>query len=101
MTTDTVLDQKTTTTRKLKEPKKYKAVVMNDNFTPMEFVVSMLVSVFRQSEASAVDLTMQIHNQGSAIAGIYPYEVAEQKVSDAVALARANGHPLIVKTEQE
>lgn len=101
MTTDTVLDQKTTTTRKLKEPKKYKAVVMNDDFTPMEFVVSMLVSVFRQSEASAVDLTMQIHNQGSAIAGIYPYEVAEQKVSDAVALARANGHPLIVKTEQE
>ena len=101
MTTDTVLDQKTTSTRKLKEPKKYKAVVMNDDFTPMEFVVSMLVSVFRQSEASAVGLTMQIHNQGSAIAGIYPYEVAEQKVSDAVALARANGHPLIVKTEQE
>ena len=102
MTIETpVLEKKQTTARKVKEPKKYKVVVLNDDFTPMEFVVAMFVSIFRKQHNEAIDLTVQIHQDGSAIAGIFPHEIAEQKVADAVSMARANGHPLVLKAEQE
>ena len=74
---------------------------MNDDFTPMEFVVAMLVRVFKQPEQAAINITMKIHHEGSAVAGIYPYEIAEQKVVDATTLARDNGHPLMIKAEAE
>ena len=102
MTIETpVLEKKQTTARKVKEPKKYKVVVLNDDFTPMEFVVAMFVSIFRKQHNEAIDLTVQIHTDGSAVAGIFPHEIAEQKVADAVGMARANGHPLVLKAEQE
>jgi ATP-dependent Clp protease adaptor protein ClpS len=102
MTIETpVLEKKQSTIRKIKEPKKYKVVVLNDDFTPMEFVVAMFVSIFRKQHDEAIDLTVQIHTDGSAVAGIFPHEIAEQKVADAIAMARANGHPLILKAEQE
>ena len=102
MTIETpVLEKKQTTLRKVKEPKKYKVVVLNDDFTPMEFVVAMFVSIFRKHHNEAIDLTVQIHTDGSAVAGIFPHEIAEQKVVDAVSMARANGHPLVLRAEQE
>jgi len=102
MTIETpVLEKKQTTLRKVKEPKKYKVVVLNDDFTPMEFVVAMFVSIFRKQHNEAIDLTVQIHTDGSAVAGIFPHEIAEQKVVDAVSMARANGHPLVLRAEQE
>lgn len=102
MTIETpVIEKKQTVLRKVKEPKKYKVVVMNDNYTPMEFVVAMFISIFRKEHQEAVQLTIQIHNDGSAIAGIFPHEIAEQKVVDAIALARSNGHPLLLTAEQE
>lgn len=96
-----VIDKKETVVRKFKEPKKYKVVVLNDNYTPMEFVIAMFISIFRKDQIDALSLTMKIHNEGRAIAGIFPHEIAEQKVSDATQMARANGHPLVLKAEQE
>ena len=99
--TDTAIEEKTRVTRKLKEPSKYKVVVMNDNYTPMEFVIALLVKVFSIPTDAAVQLTLEIHNQGSAVAGIYSYEIAEQKVSEATEISRLNGHPLVHKAVQE
>lgn len=101
MTTETVIDQKTTTVRKLKEPSKYKVIVLNDDHTPMEFVIAMFMAIFHMDKGRAFALTMQIHEEGSAVAGIYTHEVAEQKVIDATELARSNGYPLVIKAEQE
>ena len=67
----------------------------------MEFVIVMLISVFRHSQEAATDLTLAIHNDGSAVAGVYSFEVAEQKSIDSTNLARANGYPLIIKVEPE
>lgn len=87
--------------QKINEPGKFKVIVLNDDYTPMDFVIAMLMRIFRHSESSASELTMTIHNTGSAIAGIYSYEIAEQKLMDAVELARFNGWPLILKLEPE
>ena len=105
MATDTVIEKQNKTTskstNKFEQPGKFKVVVCNDDVTPIEFVVSMLMTVFRHDQKSALELTLQIHNTGSAVAGVYSYEVAEQKGIDATNLARANGYPLIIKVEQE
>jgi ATP-dependent Clp protease adaptor protein ClpS len=101
MSTDTIVEKKSKTTDSLKEPGKFKVVVCNDDVTPVEFVISMLVAVFRHNEKSALELTLKIHNTGSAIVGIYTYEVAEQKAIDATNLARAHSYPLITKVEPE
>jgi len=101
MSTETIIEKDIVTDRDLKEPPKYKVLVLNDNITPMEFVIVMLMKVFKHNEDAAYDLTMHIHNNGSAVAGIYSHEVAEQKVSDAVDLARANDFPLKLKVEAE
>jgi len=98
---EAITTRKDQTKNKLKEPGKFKVVVLNDDFTPMDFVVAMFMAVFKHSEAQAVDLTMKIHNDGSAIAGIYTYEIAEQKAIDSTTLARENGHPLQIKVEPE
>ena len=101
MANDTFVEHKDKTTDKLKEPGRYKVIVCNDDVTPVEFVVTMLVSVFKHTEKSALELTLAIHNKGSAVAGVYSFEVAEQKGIDSTNLARANGYPLIIKVEQE
>jgi len=101
MTIDTVIEKKKITVRKLKEPSKYKVIVCNDNFTSVEFVIAMLVEVFGHEHLQAVQITMNIHNQGSAVAGIYSYEIAEQKTLEATEMARINGYPLVLKVEAE
>ena len=101
MSTDNFVAQKNKTTDKLKEPGKYKVIVCNDDVTPVEFVISMLVAVFRHDEKAAIELTLSIHNKGSAVAGIFSHEVAEQKALDGTNMARANSFPLIIKVEPE
>jgi ATP-dependent Clp protease adaptor protein ClpS len=100
-TEDIVIEKKKVTSKELKEPPKYKVVVLNDDVTPMEFVIAMLMSLFKHSQDSAVNLTMEIHQEGSAVAGIYSHEIAEQKVLDATTMARNNRFPLILKAEVE
>jgi len=100
-TEDIVIEKKKVTSKELKEPPKYKVVVLNDDVTPMDFVIAMLMALFKHSQDSAVNLTMKIHHEGSAVAGIYSHEIAEQKVLDATSMARNNGFPLILKAEAE
>ena len=85
----------------IKEPGKFKIIMINDNQTPMDFVVDILQRIFRHSHATAEQITLTIHTEGSAIVGTYSFEVAEQKSSEALALSRANGFPLQLKIEAE
>lgn len=102
MSTDTsVIEKKKQSVKQPKEPGKYKVIVCNDDVTPVDFVVAMLMSVFRFDKPKAIELTLSVHEKGSAVAGIYSYEVAEQKGVDATNMARLNGYPLIIKIEAE
>ena len=85
----------------LLNPGKYKVVVQNDDVTPMEFVIARLVQIFNHTEDHAKDITIQIHNNGAGIAGIFSYEVAEQKGIESTLLARQHGWPLAIKIEEE
>jgi ATP-dependent Clp protease adaptor protein ClpS len=98
-TIDTIISKKTT--NKLSPPSLWKVIVINDDLTPVDFVVSMLVSIFRYNDIDARSLTVEIHNTGSAIAGIYTHEIAEQRGLDATQLARSNGHPLQLTLDKE
>lgn len=83
------------------KPSKYKVVVLNDDKTPIDFVIAMLMRVFKHTPSAAEAITLKIHNEGSAVAGIYSYEIAEQKVVEATNLAREHGFPLVIKSEPE
>ncbi len=82
-------------------PKKYKVIILNDDLTPMEWVISILTEIFKHTHSKAEALTLAIHSEGSAIVGIYSYEIAEQKSVEATTLSRGNGFPLAFKLEQE
>ena len=82
-------------------PGMYKVIVLNDDHTPMDFVIALLMHVFKHSEAKAREITMQVHEQGAGVAGVYTYEVAEQKGVESTMLARQNGWPLAVRIEEE
>jgi ATP-dependent Clp protease adaptor protein ClpS len=90
-----------TTNEEFKEPGKYKVVVYNDDFTTMEFVVLLLITIFKHTQESAMDLTQRIHHEGKAVAGIYRFEIAEQKVLEATNLSRANSFPLVIRAIPE
>ena len=77
-----------------KEPTRYSVVLLNDDYTPMPFVVDVLETVFQQSPAQAYRIMMQVHLNGRGVAGIYPWEVAETKVDTLMSRAREAGHPL-------
>jgi ATP-dependent Clp protease adaptor protein ClpS len=98
---DTAVKSRDLVSNRIKVPSKYKVIILNDDKTPMEFVVALLIGVFKHSEPAAIDLTMKIHNEGSAVAGTYNFEIAEQKAVDATMLARNSNHPLVVKVEEE
>lgn len=99
MATDTSSTTKTETV--IKKPNLYKVVFNNDNMTPADFVKELLKMVFHHSEEQAISLTTEIHEQGRGIAGVYTFEIAEQKHNEAVYIARSNGHPLNINLESE
>lgn len=99
MSTDVKIDEKIVT--KVDPPKMWKVVFLNDNQTPMEFVIEVLTTIFKHPESRAKDITLEIHNTGSAVAGIYPFEIAEIRGVETTHLARQNGFPLKVTVEQE
>jgi ATP-dependent Clp protease adaptor protein ClpS len=82
-------------------PGMYKVVIQNDDYTPMDFVIAVMMHIFKHNEERAKELTIQIHEEGSAVAGVYTYEVAEQKGVESTMLARQNGWPLAVRVEEE
>ena len=101
MTTEISIEKKRSVVRRIQKPKKYKVIVCNDDITPVDFVIGMLMTIFKHSENSAQDITSIIHNTGRGIAGTYNYEIAEQKTIDATNLSRMHGWPLLIKYEEE
>lgn len=85
---------------KLQQPPQFKVVMLNDDFTPMEFVVQVLQQFFGHSREKAVQIMLAVHQQGKATAGIYPAEIAETKTAQANAFARNNQHPLLTVLEK-
>ncbi len=83
----------------LKEPPLYAVIMYNDDYTPMDFVVFMLVSEFHHNEDEAVEIMLNIHHQGKGIAGIYARDIAETKANQVNALARQAGFPLNTQIE--
>jgi ATP-dependent Clp protease adaptor protein ClpS len=83
------------------EPSKYNVIMINDDHTPMDFVIDVLEKIFKHSRESAENLTLTIHNEGSAVIGTYTYELAEQKATETVNLSRNNGFPLQLKIDEE
>jgi ATP-dependent Clp protease adaptor protein ClpS len=79
---------------KQREPEQFKVLLLNDDYTTMDFVVRVLEAVFQKSPAEAYRIMMQVHQSGSGLAGVYPWEVAETKVDAVASLAGAAGFPL-------
>src|SRR5579872_6136760 len=79
---------------KTKKPAMYSVVLLNDDYTPMQFVVDVLETLFQKSPAEAYRVMMQVHLSGRGIAGVYPWDVAETKVDTLLTRAQNSGHPL-------
>ncbi|MCB1384568.1 MAG: ATP-dependent Clp protease adapter ClpS [Nitratireductor sp.] len=84
----------TKTVTKVKRPDIYRVLLLNDDFTPMEFVVHVLERFFRKSPEQATQIMLHVHNNGVGECGVYTYEVAETKVTQVMDFARQNQHPL-------
>ena len=84
-----------------KEPRLYRVLLLNDDYTTMEFVVRVLMTIFHHSEQKAVEIMLHVHNNGSGMAGMFPFEVAETKVNKVHELARQNEFPLRCAMEPE
>ncbi|WP_160692959.1 ATP-dependent Clp protease adaptor ClpS [Clostridium sp. C2-6-12] len=85
---------------KIKKPKNYKVVMYNDDYTTMEFVINILVSVFNKKLLEAEKIMLDVHEKGSGIAGIYSYDIAITKVSTAMAMAKEKGFPFKLTVEE-
>jgi ATP-dependent Clp protease adaptor protein ClpS len=90
---------KTTVNTKITFPPRYKVIIFNDNHTPMEFVIKLLIEVFNKNIDQASEITQAIHTKGRGVAGIYNYELAEQKLTESQIICQYNGHPLRVDLE--
>lgn len=99
MTTEAKIEEKVTVS--LQPPKLWKVVFLNDDSTPMELVIELLMKIFKHNETSAKEITLEIHETGSGVAGTYPFEIAEQRSIEATTIARGNGAPLKIQVEQE
>ncbi len=91
----------TQTRKRVARPPRFKVLLYNDDYTPMEFVVHLLERVFRKSPAEATELMLQIHRAGMGVAGVYVLEVAETKVATVHKMAEERGHPLRAGVEKE
>ncbi len=87
--------------QRVEKPPRYKVLLLNDDYTSMEFVVFVLMQVFRHSQASATRVMLHIHNSGVGIAGVYSREVAETRVAQVEKIAKEAGHPLQCTLEPE
>lgn len=84
-----------------KEPSLYKVILLNDDYTPMEFVTLILKKFFKKSDAEAEQIMLEVHHKGAGLAGIYSFEVAETKVYQVQTFSRTHQHPLKCKLERE
>lgn len=89
------------TRQETKKPDLFKVLLLNDDYTTMDFVIEVLENVFHKSPADAYRIMMAVHIQGQGLCGVYPFEVAETKVGTVVELARGSGFPLRATMEPE
>ncbi len=85
----------------LQQPRRYKVIIYNDDFTTMDFVVLVLTSVFFKSEAEAEALMLSVHHEGSAVVGVYTYDIAVSKMRKATMMAREHNFPLQLECKPE
>ena len=98
---DTVTERKTKTKAKTAKPPLYKVILLNDDYTPMEFVVEVLKSVFHRPHAEATRIMLHVHQNGMGVAGVYPFEIAQTKVRTVEELAKQAMYPLKCTMEKE
>jgi len=92
--------QATKTVTEIQYPDRFNVVLINDDFTPMEFVIQLLIEVFNQSIEEANEVMITVHETGKGVAGSYGLEIAEQKQQESTIIARHHGHPLKVIIEK-
>lgn len=94
-------DPKLKPKKKVKKPRKWKVLILNDDFTPMDFVVGILLRYFGKSDEEAFTVMKTVHEKGIGLAGVYTFEVAESKVGQVSDVARMNNFPLRLTVEPE
>ncbi len=94
-------DVATLTKPKVQRPPMYKVILLNDDYTPMDFVVEVLRIYFGINEQQAVQLMLTVHTKGLAVVGVFTYEIAETKVTQVMEFSRQNGHPLQCVMEKD
>jgi ATP-dependent Clp protease adaptor protein ClpS len=99
--TDAVVRNRIEPKLNIPEPPEYRVIYINDEQTSMEFVIETLKVIFNYDEGAAEAITVRVHEEGSAVVAVLPYELAEQKGIEVTLLARNNGFPLQVKIEQD
>ena len=92
---------KTQTKEKLKKPSLYKVLILNDDYTPMEFVIEVLEKFFQKNREEATQIMLHVHQRGVGVCGIYTYDLAETKAMQVMNYARKYEHPLQVQLEKE
>ncbi|MFP6687706.1 MAG: ATP-dependent Clp protease adapter ClpS [Alphaproteobacteria bacterium] len=91
----------TRTKPETKKPSMYKVLLLNDDYTPMEFVIVVLMRIFGMGQEKATEVMMHVHRRGVGVCGVYPFEVAETKVTQVVDFAKRNEHPLQCTMEKD
>src|SRR5512134_811355 len=89
------------TRQETKRPELYKVLLLNDDYTTMDFVVDVLETIFNKAPAEAFRIMMMVHTQGRGLCGVYPFEIAETKVESVISRAREHGFPLKAAMEPE
>ena len=89
------------TKNKVKTPSMYAVVLINDDYTPMEFVIYVLQTIFKKDYEEAKSIMLTVHNQGKGICGVFPLDIAESKANQVVEFARINQHPLECKVQKQ
>ena len=89
------------TRNKVKTPSMYAVVLINDDYTPMEFVIYVLQTIFKKDYEEAKNIMLTVHNQGKGICGVFPLDIAESKANQVVEFARINQHPLECKVQKQ
>jgi len=85
---------------KIKQPPLYRVVLINDDYTPMEFVVDILGTIFGMERTRATQVMLEVHTKGKGICGVYNFEIAETKVAQVMGIAQQHQHPLLCEMEE-
>ena len=85
---------------RLKRPPLYRVILLNDDYTPMEFVVEVLQKIFSLDRTTATRIMLEVHTKGKGVCGVYTYEIAETKVAQVTGLAQQHQHPLLCTMEE-